>query len=80
MHVRIREACESYGTNGENLGRGGVAADAEDLQLQWERSCINGTSLVDRSAKPHTSDGRQTTAVKRHYSIFNRIQSAASPY
>lgn len=42
MHARIRETRESYGTNGENLGRGGVAADAEDLQLQWEHWCING--------------------------------------
>lgn len=38
--MQIRETRESYGTNGGNLGRGGVAADADDLQLQWERWCI----------------------------------------
>lgn len=38
--MQIRETWESYGTNGGNLGRGGVAADADDLQLHWERWCI----------------------------------------
>lgn len=64
--MRIREPCESYETNGESLGRGGVAAEAEDLQLQWEHSCINGGyidahTLVDRSAKPqqHLTGDRQ---------------------